>query len=104
MVKQDTFEDSLEDNQNDDADHIDGENRNGTEDITEKFETKGENDEKLKFPLAPMGVLAPGSAHARPSAIFAWHALCSDQFTQAENSPFSLLTPPSKARRGYTKS
>ena len=22
----------------------------------------------LKFPLAPMGVLAPGSAHARPSA------------------------------------
>ena len=24
--------------------------------------------EKGKFPLAPMGVLAPGSAHARPSA------------------------------------
>ena len=23
---------------------------------------------KFKFPLAPMGVLAPGSAHARPSA------------------------------------
>jgi hypothetical protein len=22
--------------------------------------------------------------------IFAWHALCSDQFTQAENLPFSL--------------
>ena len=22
----------------------------------------------IKFPLAPMGVLAPGSAHARPSA------------------------------------
>ena len=24
---------------------------------------------KRKFPLAPMGVLAPGSAHARPSAL-----------------------------------
>ena len=23
---------------------------------------------KIKFPLAPMGVLAPGSAHVRPSA------------------------------------
>ena len=26
------------------------------------------NDNYYKFPLAPMGVLAPGSAHARPSA------------------------------------
>ena len=26
------------------------------------------NVNSLKFPLAPMGVLAPGSAHARPSA------------------------------------
>ena len=25
-------------------------------------------DNNIKFPLAPMGVLAPGSAHARPSA------------------------------------
>ena len=48
MVKQDTVEDRLEDNQNDDADHSDGENRNRTEDITEKFETKGENDEKIE--------------------------------------------------------
>ena len=27
-----------------------------------------ERERKRKFPLAPMGVLAPGSAHARPSA------------------------------------
>ena len=27
-----------------------------------------EEGEEEKFPLAPMGVLAPGSAHARPSA------------------------------------
>ena len=26
------------------------------------------SDNIFKFPLAPMGVLAPGSAHARPSA------------------------------------
>ena len=25
-------------------------------------------DKEVEFPLAPMGVLAPGSAHARPSA------------------------------------
>ena len=25
-------------------------------------------NKKLKFPLLPMGVLAPGSSHARPSA------------------------------------
>jgi hypothetical protein len=35
-----------------------------------KNSAKDENDEQLlsKFPLAPMGALAPGSAHARPSA------------------------------------
>ena len=29
---------------------------------------KKEKEKYAKFPLAPMGVLAPGSAHARPSA------------------------------------
>ena len=28
----------------------------------------GEKIKEIKFPLAPMGVLAPGSAHTRPSA------------------------------------
>ena len=27
-----------------------------------------QTDNRDKFPLAPMGVIAPGSAHARPSA------------------------------------
>ena len=29
---------------------------------------KVRKSEDIKFPLVPMGVLAPGSAHARPSA------------------------------------
>ena len=29
---------------------------------------KNTRQNRLKFPIAPMGVLAPGSAHARPSA------------------------------------
>ena len=41
-----------------------------------------------KFPLAPMGVLAPGSANARPSAkIVAAHALRSDQFKLVSSVP-----------------
>ena len=35
-------------------------------DLSEKYDKEAEN--KDKFPLAPMGVLATGSAHARPSA------------------------------------
>ena len=35
------------------------------EDVGGKVSKRGR---KKKFPLAPMGVLAPGSAHARPSA------------------------------------
>ena len=35
--------------------------------VFKKFEEYLNERENLKFPLAPMGVLAPGSAHARPS-------------------------------------
>ena len=46
MVVQYTLEETVEYKQNDDTDHSDGENRNGNEDIREKFETKGDNDEE----------------------------------------------------------
>ena len=46
MVVQYTLEEIVEYKQTDDTDHSEGENRNGKEYITEKYETRGENDEE----------------------------------------------------------
>ena len=59
-----------------------------------------ENITCLKFPLAPMGVLAPGSAHARPSA---WPPIdVSGNFTAQSLQSHPQTSPPTP-QKSYPK-
>ena len=54
------------------------------------------NEIKVKFPLAPMGVLAPGSAHVRPSARPPIDTSGNFTAPMSEESPSNISPNPSE--------